>query len=300
MKSLYHNKKQNLYFYSVIIPLYNKGLSILSSLDSVFFQTCDDYEIIIVNDGSTDDGPSKVQALQHPKVIFVEKENGGVSSARNVAANHANGRYLAFMDADDLWMPDYLSEMKKLINAYPDGGGYGADWIYRNELRQWAEQRPLPEGYLDYFTVSLSRVGLNVSATVMPRNTFFDLGGFDERLSRGEDLDLWFRLANNYKIYTTGKQLTVYVQNSVNRACLKPIINYEKCFSYHCPSYKTLTNEPYKSYVFKKAKEFSFLLFRKGDIKELFFYLKKHFQFGDFYKLLFDRSCHDPKKIFSI
>lgn len=108
--------------FSVVIPLYNKSENITRTLKSVQEQTHTDFEIVIVNDGSTDDSVEKVEDFKDSRIKLYHKKNGGVSDARNYGISRSTRPFIAFMDADDLWKPNYLEEMAKLIEEYPEAG----------------------------------------------------------------------------------------------------------------------------------------------------------------------------------
>ena len=107
-------------FFSIVIPLYNKANFILATLKSVSDQTFENYEIIVINDGSTDESLSKIEALKLPKLSIHTQENKGLSAARNRGVTLARGQYVALLDADDIWKPTYLKSMFKLIENYPN------------------------------------------------------------------------------------------------------------------------------------------------------------------------------------
>ena len=104
---------------SVVIPLYNKRTSVIRALNSVLSQTIQPEEIIVVNDGSTDGSEQLVNELNHPLVRLINQPNAGVSAARNRGIKEAKGDWIAFLDADDEWMPEYLETIKSLSEKYP-------------------------------------------------------------------------------------------------------------------------------------------------------------------------------------
>ena len=110
--------------FSIIIPLYNKADYIAETLKSVLNQTYCDYEVIVVNDSSTDNSLEVASSFQDERIHIYTKENEGVSAARNYGIMHAKYDYIAFLDADDIWESDYLECQKKLIGTYPDAGIY--------------------------------------------------------------------------------------------------------------------------------------------------------------------------------
>ena len=101
--------------YSVVIPVYNKAPYIARTLTSVLAQNFDDYEIIVVDDGSTDDSMQKLRQVQSPKIRIIRQENQGVAVARNTGILAAQGEYIAFLDADDAWLPEYLQTILYLL-----------------------------------------------------------------------------------------------------------------------------------------------------------------------------------------
>ena len=106
--------------FSVIIPLYNKEVSIASTIQSVLNQTYDDFELIVVNDGSTDKSREVIADIADSRIRIIDKENGGVSGARNRGIREANNEWITFLDGDDRWDANYLSLMNGLIEVYPD------------------------------------------------------------------------------------------------------------------------------------------------------------------------------------
>ena len=117
--------------FSVIIPVYNKSQTIAESIDSVLNQTDNDFELIIVNDGSTDDLGKVLERFT--EIIVINQENGGVSRARNAGIKAASGEYVCFLDADDLWFPHHLAEFGSLLKKYPDAVMLSTSHIETNE-----------------------------------------------------------------------------------------------------------------------------------------------------------------------
>ncbi len=111
--------------FSIVIPLYNKPISIQDTLKSVKSQTFDEFELLIINDGSTDNSREKAAEISDSRFRIIDKENGGRSSARNLGIQLAAYSYIAFLDADDIWEPDYLAEQKKLIDDFPQARMWG-------------------------------------------------------------------------------------------------------------------------------------------------------------------------------
>lgn len=193
-------------FFSIIIPLYNKSAFIGSTLEHVLHQTYSDYEIIIVNDGSTDDSLEKAKEFSDERIRLLSQENKGVSAARNYGMAEANGQYFCFLDADDEWTPDYLENLYKTIQKFPNAGMYCSRYktkIGKNHFTecQLTDLSGNYEGYVqDFFKSSyVNRVALT-SAVTIDRQVFLEIGGFDVAISSGQDLDYWIRIVLKYPV----------------------------------------------------------------------------------------------------
>jgi glycosyltransferase involved in cell wall biosynthesis len=206
---------------SVVIPLYNKADYIIKCLQSVLDQTFREFELIIVDDGSTDNSLEVVNNFlsaksadtkphQHNLPLggckIIHQKNSGVSAARNNAVKAAKYNYIAFLDADDWWNLRFLEEMKDLINVCPDAALYGCNYFYVKNGRNRIEDKGLPEGfmkgYIDYIGTYCSSfvVPINCSFVTIKKVVFEAIGGFKNNLQFGEDFDLWIRLALKYKV----------------------------------------------------------------------------------------------------
>lgn len=213
--------------FSVIIPLYNKAPYIEKALSSIASQTFQDYELIVVDDGSKDNSASiaetqiRKQWRNGTKAKLIRQSNSGVSTARNngVAASH--GDYICFLDADDWWEPTFLEEMAKLIAEYPDAGIYGTNYTIINERKHKTRVAPIgidttfKQGYINYCqvyakTLCMPLTSISVS---LPRHIFDEMGGFKPQLKLGEDFDLWIRIALKYKVAFLNKPLSNYNQD---------------------------------------------------------------------------------------
>ena len=207
---------------SVVIPLYNKELSIRSTIQSVLDQTFQDYEVIVVNDGSTDNSLQIVQTLYDPRVKLISKSNGGVSSARNVGIKNAIYPYIAFLDADDIWEPTYLEEQWKMIQDFPDAGMWGTSWGTQIGNTRFLRTTKIEAGFRGYITDYFKRhlFLYYTCVTVINKDIFNKIDMFDERISCGEDLDLWYRIILNFPVAYYEKTLVYYRQDSENRITL--------------------------------------------------------------------------------
>ena len=118
-------------FFSVVIPLYNKENHIQKTLNSVLSQSFTDFEIIIINDGSTDNSLDKVQEIKDSRINIYTTPNHGVSKARNTGILKSNSQYICFLDADDFWYENHLSQMKRLLDSFPECGLFATSYYRR-------------------------------------------------------------------------------------------------------------------------------------------------------------------------
>lgn len=206
--------------FSVIMPVYNKAATLSAAVSSVLAQTFEDYELIIVNDGSTDDFESVATELKKEKCIrIISQENGGVSVARNTGISKATGEFVCFLDADDLYTEDHLEVLNDLIEryreqsffatshmtSYPDGkesrssdalSAYPDDFLCENLFLLLNTQG---DGIINTNCMCISR------ELLLQENIRFEAG---EKI--GEDTDLWFRVALRHPIVLTKRPTNVY------------------------------------------------------------------------------------------
>lgn len=201
--------------FSVIIPLYNKAPYVRKALETVCTQTCRDYEIIVINDGSTDN--SAIIAEEYLNSIdgisykILQQKNAGVAAARNNGVAQANGDYLAFLDADDWWEPTYLERMAQLIEDYPDAGLYACNYVYYKPGKTHVALNILT-GYINYPKAYYESGAMPVwtGATIIPKSVFDEIGGFPIGLKLGEDFLLWAKIALQYKVAFLNEALAWY------------------------------------------------------------------------------------------
>jgi len=179
--------------FSVIIPYYNKSKYIQRSLDGVLNQTYQEFEIILVNDGSTDGGLQLISTTYSDKITIINQENQGVSAARNTGIKAARYSYIAFLDADDCWHNQFLEKIKEVIDAEKDIKIIGTHYSRNKEFLA------ADSGVLDYFKFenyfksALKNTYFSSSSTIITADFFKKNSGFNSDLKRGEDIDLWIR-----------------------------------------------------------------------------------------------------------
>jgi glycosyltransferase involved in cell wall biosynthesis len=194
-------------FFSIVIPLYNNEAHIARALYSVLAQTTGDFDIIIINDGSTDKGPDVVTTISDPRIQLYSQGNNGVSAARNEGIRNARHDFIAFLDADDEWKPDFLQTICRLIRHHPEAGIYATAYgIVTPEGRMRSPRLlhipPSPwEGLIpNYFRAALGDPPVWTSACVVPKKVFSEVGAFSVGVRRGQDLDMWGRIALRYPV----------------------------------------------------------------------------------------------------
>jgi len=220
--------------FTVVIPLFNKAAEIEGTLASVLAQTEQDFDIIVVNDGSTDDSAAIVRSLNDPRIELTDQPNQGVGPARNKGVGMATSPWIAFMDADDYWYPHHLADLKKLIDEYPE-----VLWMATAYEKAFTPSlsKPLSSPLMnngpnwfgpivDYFTLAKKDAPAWTSAVGMRRSFFNDLGGFDTDITMGagEDTDLWIRAALRAPLYFNNRISSRHRQYSSNRISHAPTL----------------------------------------------------------------------------
>lgn len=200
--------------FSVIMPLYNKQNTVAESIRSILAQTVQDFELIVVDDGSKDKSAERAESISDPRISVLKKRNGGVSAARNYGVERAKGEYICFLDADDLWLPNHLEALQELIPTVPGAGLYatcfrqeGADGsVYTSDLGK----RRIIEFDNVFNTELEQRSVLNTNSICMQKSIFLKSGGFVDGERIGEDTSLWYRVAAFYKVAMINVITTVY------------------------------------------------------------------------------------------
>jgi glycosyltransferase involved in cell wall biosynthesis len=193
---------------SVIIPTFNRRPLVAEAVESVLGQSVSDFELIVVDDGSTD-GTAKELARFGSQLHFFAMPRGGVAAARNFGVSQARGRYLAFLDSDDLWRPGKLEVQTSYLEQHPDVQVCQTEEIWiRNGIRvnsKFIHRKPSG----DIFVRSLELCLVSPSAVMMTKELFDWLGGFDEAFPVCEDYDLWLRIAANHSVALIPEPLVI-------------------------------------------------------------------------------------------
>lgn len=226
---------------SVVIPLYNKAGHIQRAIGSVLAQTYYDFEVIVIDDGSTDGGGDIVRTVTDSRVRLVVQENWGQSAARNRGIREASCEMVAFLDADDEWLPCFLEMVMALRESYPDAGIYATAYCIceRNGIRSLAFDNHVSAftgGLLeDYFLSALGPPLFFPSSVMVPKRVMEEVGGFPANLRRGEDLQTWAQIALRYRVAWSPACGAVYHLAADNRACLMFPVNLDPKFVFVAP-----------------------------------------------------------------
>ncbi len=204
------------------MPLYNKGKEVKRSVESVLTQSFSDYELIVVNDGSTDNGPGIVRSINDSRIRIIDQENAGVSAARNRGIHEARADLIAFLDADDEWKPTFLETILDLKKQYPTCKVFATNYLYRevNGKYRLPIIRGIPphpwDGVIDnYFEVAAkSDPPLCSSAIAVKKEAIESVTMFPVGVDSGEDLLTWARLSINYDIAYSKKVAAIFYTES--------------------------------------------------------------------------------------
>ena len=211
---------------SVIMPLYNKQATVLSSIGSVLAQSTSDWELIVVDDGSTDTGPDIVRSLEDPRIVLVSQINKGVACARNYGIEHAKSDIVTFLDADDRWSPGYLEAIVALTVQFPEASWFATSYEVSDDLGNCRStiMRGSEPGFTrgivaEYFRVAVQSEPPVVSSAVAAiRCAIVSVGGFPNGVRSGEDLLTWARLAVQYSLAYDSRAMVVIQQSGIERS----------------------------------------------------------------------------------
>lgn len=208
---------------SIVIPLYNKAQSIENTIRCIHAQTYQDYEIVVVDGWSKDGSLEIIQGLAAADDrihVLMQQNRHGVTPARNESIEAAKNERIAFIDADDYWEPTYLETLVQLMDDYPQAGIWGLNFGTMVET----EKRPhIPSLYPGHRGIIdnpwIKGSPFWTSATGISKKAFEKVGGFDNRIIYGEDIDLWYRLMLEFPCVYEDKVLSYYRIDAENRAC---------------------------------------------------------------------------------
>lgn len=202
---------------SVIIPLYNKEKFIAKTLKSVLSQSFSDFEVLIIDDGSTDKSFAIAKEFTDERIVFLSKENEGVSATRNLGIEKSSGKFIVFLDADDIWRNDFLETIHSVIVDYPE------QKVFSTAIEIEIGNKIFPAEYsiskekkvqiVNYFEASLLQSAIFASGTVFEKSVFEKAGNFDISLKTEEDIDLWIRIGLHFEVVFCWKIGVKYSQD---------------------------------------------------------------------------------------
>ena len=217
---------------SVIIPTYNRANLIGRSIQSVLNQTYQEFEIIVVDDGSTDNTEYVVKGFDDARIRYVRyQENRGGSAARNAGIKIASGDYIAFQDSDDEWLPEKLEKQMVIFKSASVKVGvvYTGFWRIQNNKKKYIPSSAITKKSGNVYKSILNRNFITTQSAVIKKEVFKKTGMFDERIPAFQDWDLWIRISKYYEFQYVGEALVIsYYQSKSISANKKASINAHK------------------------------------------------------------------------
>lgn len=201
---------------AVVMPLYNKGADASRAVKSVLAQKISDFELIVINDGSTDNGPELVRSMQDPRIRIIDQANAGVSAARNRGIEEAIADLIAFLDADDEWEPDFLATIIRLRDKFPSCEVFVTAYFYSypDGRKRAIFFRGMPkspwEGVADFSFPCDLDPPISMSAIAVTKKAMTSVGGFPVGITFGEDLLMRARLRLEYEIAYSSHPCSIY------------------------------------------------------------------------------------------
>ncbi len=239
--------------FSVVIPLYNKEKDFPLTLKSLMAQTFKDFEVIIVNDGSTDNSLAIAEAEIDERIKIYSKKNEGLAATRNYGVARATAENVVFLDADDYWYPFHLDNMDAILNKFPEAQWFAT--VYEKKYNETLTRKmvsPLTElaedwiGEASYFENSLGDSAVTGSSLGMKKSFFLDLGGHNTKITFAEDTDLWIRAALKEPVAFSNKVSVKIMLNTSNR------INHTSLKSRIYPDFDKYNSEAEKNSSLRK------------------------------------------------
>ncbi|MEM6837285.1 MAG: glycosyltransferase [Cyanobacteria bacterium P01_C01_bin.120] len=237
---------------SVIIPAYNAVAYLPQTINSVLRQTFTDYEVLIVDDGSSDNTADWAAQIRDSRVKLISQPNQGAGAARNTGVKNAQGDCVAFLDADDLWEPTKLAKQVERLDQQPEVGLVHTWITIANPDGSLSDRTMQTDGEGHIWNQVVVYNPLKCGSTAMVRRQCFEeLGYFDQSLKYSEDWDMWIRIARNYAFSVIAEPLTYYRIHPFNKSknyegqlkCFRQII--DKAFESPPKQYRHLKNRSY-------------------------------------------------------
>ena len=244
-------------FFTVIIPLFNKENYVHNCIQSVFNQTFTNYEIIIVNDGSTDKSIAIVENFKNQNIKIINHDNNkGLSATRNTGIANANSDYITFLDADDAWKPTFLENVLELINTFAEARIFATNYEekYQNKIvlpqNNANKLKKNSKQIIDFFSINLGQGIYNHGSVCFHKSVFKKAGLYNENIDYAEDLDFNIRANWHFKLAysnTIGMQYSMQIEDQLTKTNIANI---------RLPDYDKYNDWAAENLVFKKYLDF--------------------------------------------
>jgi len=238
-------------YFSIVIPVYNKEKFVAKTIESVLSQTFTDYEIIIVNDGSTDQSEAKILAFKDNRIQYYSKKNEGVALARNFGIEKATAEYICFLDADDFWYSNFLETMHRFTSELPEQKVFASaiEIETKNKLIKAHYSIPKKSDFeiVNFFDASQKECVLWTSSVCIHQSVFEKVGAFDTKIKHGEDTELWIRIGLEFPIVFIRKTLARYVYD--NESISRNLNYFFESYTFEKYAAEEKKNPPLKKYM---------------------------------------------------
>jgi glycosyltransferase involved in cell wall biosynthesis len=271
--------------FSIVIPLFNKEKYIYNTITSVLNQSFISFEIIIINDGSTDNSLEIINKIKDDRIIIITTSNSGVSHSRNLGIQKSKFEFIAFLDADDLWHQDYLKIFYSIININPNIKCFFSNYTSKNLNDKSYDISLVKSSVIEnYFKVSIDKYLISSSSIIINKYCFNNVGLFNTNLSQAEDIDMWLRLIDKYTFVQIDEDLVLYNTNTLNNSS-NNLPNIKSHYAFYIQLYNI--SKSYKYYFLRqiiydtllkylynlKIKEFLILYWLKVSFKDKIIFL---------------------------
>lgn len=266
-------------FFSIVIPLFNKANHVENTIKSILSQTFIDYEIIVINDGSTDNSEALIRNFNDNRIQIYSQKNQGVSAARNLGIEKSKGKLIAFMDADDYWFPDHLQELANLYYDFPNCGIYCSH--HKIGISKKHFQIPVYNGIdqsfrgivSDYFFSNKPFRITWTSSLAIPKEILQKFEGFTPGVTNGQDLELWTKIGIEHTVALTNKTTAIY-NNNIPDSLAKRHVNSMKLMDFEQFKQSEKENTSLKNFLDLYRIEYGLRYYIFGNKEKANFYLK--------------------------
>ncbi len=238
-------------YFSIVIPVFNKEKFVGNTLKSVLNQTFGDYEIIIINDGSTDNSEAVIRAFSDHRIQYFSKENEGVTVARNFGMKQAKSDFICFLDADDFWYPDFLKTMHAYSQKFPEHKVFACAIAIETPNKTFAAHYSIDKKsdfeIVDFFDASQKECVLWTSSVAIHKSVFEIVGHFDTKIKKGEDTELWIRIGLQFPIVFVWQTLARYVYDP--KSASRNLTYFFEPYTFEKYAFEEKSNPKLKQYL---------------------------------------------------